>query len=312
MKTRINLELNKAEESAAVFRALASPVRLRILQSLLEKAGGCNISELAEKFRLPLSTAALHVRVLEEAGLILIEEMPGLRGSQKICAILAEDVYINIFNRQKERTQTRNIGCHMPLGNYFDCSVTRPCGMASKRSYIGIEDSTQAFYSPHRVHAQIVWFTSGFLEYRFPNHFVNREKLVELTFSFEACSEAPGYNNDWPSDITVWINKNEVVTFRSSGDFGDKRGILNPDWWSNGSSQYGELHHLEITRSGCFADGRKASDLNLDALKVAEGEFISFKIGVKEDAEYVGGINLFGADFGNYKQNIYMVAKLEP
>ncbi|MCL2472263.1 MAG: helix-turn-helix domain-containing protein, partial [Treponema sp.] len=102
MKTRINLELNKAEESAAVFRALASPVRLRILQSLLEKAGGCNISELAEKFRLPLSTAALHVRVLEEAGLILIEEMPGLRGSQKICAILAEDVYINIFNRQKE------------------------------------------------------------------------------------------------------------------------------------------------------------------------------------------------------------------
>ena len=310
MKNRINLELNEAGESAAVFRALSSPVRLKILQSLVEKSGGLNISEVAEQFRLPLSTAALHVRVLEEAGLIFIQERPGLRGSQKICAILAEDVYINIYNRQKELIQTRNVSYNMPLGNYFDCSVTRPCGIAGKRSYIGIEDSTQAFYSPNRTHAQIVWFTSGFLEYRFPNHFVNHEKLVELTFSFEACSEAPGYNNDWPSDITLWINGHEVFTFRCAGDFGDKRGIYNPDWWSNASTQYGELHHLDITREGCFGDGRKTSDLDLNTLKITEGDFISFKIGVKEDAEYVGGINLFGESFGNYKQNISMIIKL--
>ena len=311
MKKRINLELFRPEESAAVFKALSSPMRLSILQCLLDKSGGLNISELAEKFQLPLSTAALHVRILEEAGLIFIQERPGLRGAQKICAILAEDVYLNIFNRSKEEKQTRNIDCSMPLGNYFDCLVTKPCGIAGRRSYIGIEDSTQAFYSPNRAHAQIVWFTSGFLEYRFPNHFANYEKFEELSFSFEACSEAPGYNNDWPSDITIWINSHELFTFRCSGDFGGKRGIYNPDWWPDNSSQYGELHHLDINREGCFGDGRKVSEFNLKTLKTAEGDFISFKIGIKEDAEFVGGINLFGEQFGNYKQNIIMTAKLE-
>jgi len=311
MKKRINLDLDRPEESAAVFKALASPERLMILQSLLDKAGGINISDLAETFKLPLSTAALHVRVLEEAGLIFIQEKPGLRGAQKICAILAEDVYINIFKRKKEESQTRNINFSMPVGNYFDCKVTKPCGMAGKKAYIGVEDSTQAFYSPNRIHAQIVWFTSGYLEYRFPNHFVNHEKLLELSFSFEVCSEAPGYNNDWPSDITVWINGYEAATFRSAGDFGGKRGIYNPDWWPDASSQYGELRCLDISGHGCFGDGRKASDFNLETLKVREDDFVSFKIGVKEDAEYVGGINLFGEHFGNYRQNIIMTAKLE-
>jgi predicted transcriptional regulator len=311
MKKRINLELNRPEESAAVFKALSSPVRLMILQSLLHTIGGLNISELAEKFKLPLSTAALHVRVLEEAGLIFIQERPGLRGAQKICAILAEDVYMNIFNRKKEDRRTRNISYNMPLGNYFDCLVTRPCGLAGRKTYIGVEDSTQAYYSPNRSHAQILWFASGFVEYRFPNHFVNHGKLLELSFSFEACSEAPGYNNDWPSDITVWINGHEAAIFHSAGDFGGTRGIYNPDWWPDTSTQYGELHHLDISGQGCFGDGRKASDLSIEALKVCEDEFISFKIGVKEDAEYVGGINLFGEHFGNYRQNITMTAKLE-
>jgi len=311
MKKRINLELNRPEESAAVFKALSSPVRLLILQSLLDKSSGFNISELAEKFKLPLSTAALHVRVLEETGLIFIQERPGLRGAQKICAILAEDVYMNIFNRKIEEKGTTSIVCNMPLGNYFDYKVTIPCGLAGKRAFIDTEDSSRAFCSPNRTHAQLIWFTSGFLEYRFPNHFMSRETLVDVTFSFEACSEAAGYNNDWPSDICVWINGHEVFTFRSAGDFGDKRGIYNPDWWPDGSTQYGELHHLDITREGCFGDGRKSSDFSLETLDVSEGEFISFKIGVKENAEYVGGINLFGEHFGNYKQNIIMTAKLE-
>ncbi|MDR2483076.1 MAG: helix-turn-helix domain-containing protein, partial [Treponema sp.] len=36
-----------------------------------------NISELAEEFSLPLSTAAYHVQVLEETGLIFTEGKPG-------------------------------------------------------------------------------------------------------------------------------------------------------------------------------------------------------------------------------------------
>jgi predicted transcriptional regulator len=248
--------------------------------------------------------------VLEEAGLILIQAKPGLRGAQKLCAVLVEDIYLSVFRRQKNDSPTRDIAYSMPLGNYFDCSVTKPCGIAGKRTYIGIEDNINAFYSPNRIHAQLVWFTSGFLEYRFPSHSFSLEKALEVSFSFEACSEVAGYNNDWPSDITLWINNQEVYTFRSPGDYGGKRGIYNPAWWPNDSTQYGDLHRLEITTDGCFGDGRKSSDLNLESLRVSSGEYISLKIGVKEDSEYVGGINIFGEHFGNYRQNIEMLIKL--
>ncbi|MDR2158844.1 MAG: helix-turn-helix domain-containing protein [Treponema sp.] len=311
MKNRINLDLYQSEKSAAVFRALSSPVRLEMVRLLVDRSAGMNISELAEEFSIPLSSAALHVRILEGAGIIFTEGRPGLRGAQKICALLAEDVYLNIYHRKKKEGTARNVTFKMPLGNYFDCSVTKPCGLAGRKTYIGIEDMENAFYSVNRIHAQLVWFTTGFLEYRFSNRFPRSEKILELGFSFEACSEAPGHNNDWPSDITVWINRNEVFTFRSAGDFGDRRGICNPSWWPGDSTQYGELHRLEITPRGCFGDGRKTSDLDLESLRVNEGNCISFRIGVKEDAEYAGGINLFGECFGNYPQTLEMTASLE-
>jgi len=39
---------------------------------------------------------------------------------------------------------------------------------------------------------------------------------------------------------------------------------------------------------------------------VGDEDYISFKIGVKEDSKYVGGINLFGNKFGDFEQNIDM------
>jgi predicted transcriptional regulator len=310
MKNRIVLDLKQPEKAAALFRALSSPVRLHILETIGEKPG-INISTIGEKLDIPLSTTALHVRVLEDAGLILIQEKPGLRGCQKSCAILVEDININVFSRWRNERYTRDIKIDMPLGGYFDCAITKPCGMASRRSYIGTEDAVNAFFSPDRIHAQLVWFTSGFLEYRFPNAAIKDGNIQELNFSFEACSEAAGYNNDWPSDITVWINAVEIFTFRSSGDFGGKRGANNPDWWPDEATQYGELHHLEINAAGCFGDGKKICKDNLDSLRITEGDYISFKIGIKKDAKYAGGVNLFGEYFGNYKQGIEMIASLE-
>ncbi|MDR3192858.1 MAG: helix-turn-helix domain-containing protein [Treponema sp.] len=311
MKKRITLEMSRSEETAEFFKALSSPVRIKLLATILKKPLK-NITELAEEFSLPLSTAAFHVKTLEKAGLIFVQEKPGLRGSQKLCTIQAEDVYLKFFNRDElVKRALREITCGMPLGNYFDCSVVKPCGIASHRSFISTVDSENAFFSPSRIHAQLLWFSSGSVEYRFPNHNFKSPRLLELAFSFEACSEAPGYNNDWPSDITVWINGEEVSRFRSAGDYGGVRGIYNPAWWPDDSTQYGDLHRLEINDQGCFSDGRKTSDLDLERLQVTRGDYISFRIGVKEDAEYVGGINLFGERFGNYRQNIELVAKLE-
>jgi predicted transcriptional regulator len=189
--------------------------------------------------------------------------------------------------------------------------VTKSCGLASRHAYIGNADSTESFYSANHYQAQVIWFTTGFLEYHFSNYSIKNEKIIELCFTFEACSEAPGYNNDWPSDISAWINDEEVFRFHSDGDFGGKRGLNNPDWWPNTNSQFGELHRLEINASGCYSDGRKTSSHNLQTLRLAEGSHFSFKIGVKEDAEFAGGLCLFGEHYGNHNCSIEMTAKLE-
>jgi predicted transcriptional regulator len=308
--TRINLHIAQPEKSAAFFRALSVPVRLCMIQAIGGKTG-INISELAAKFSLPLSTAASHVRVLEKAGIIVVQEKPGLRGAQKTCAMMLQDLYMDFNPHWKDGKRFREIKSSMPLGNYFDCKITRPCGIAGRRAVIGIENFENGFYSPNRVHAQLIWFSAGYIEYRFPNHSFKEKNVREITFSFEACSETAGYNNDWPSDITLWINHKEVFTFRSTGDFGGKRGTYTPRWWPEVSTQYGELHAVKITPQGCYGDGRKTSEYTLESLGVNDDEFVSLKIGVKEDAECQGGLNLFGEYFGNYPQNIEMLAKVE-
>jgi predicted transcriptional regulator len=117
MKKRITLDLAENNESAMIFRSLASPVRLRLLQRLIIKSA--NISEMAEEFDLPLSSAAHHIQVLEKAGLIFTEEKPGQRGAQKICAILAEDVYMDIANSRKDKNVTRSISLQHAPGKLF-------------------------------------------------------------------------------------------------------------------------------------------------------------------------------------------------
>ena len=122
----------------------------------------------------------------------------------------------------------------------------------------------------------------------------------------EICSEAPLHHDDWPSDITLWINEVEVGTWTSPQDFGGQRGALTPEWWESYNTQYGLMKSWQITDEGSFIDGLRISNVTLPALKIKEQGFISARIGVKADAQHVGGINLFGRQFGNYPQDIIL------
>lgn len=137
-----------------------------------------------------------------------------------------------------------------------------------------------------------------FVEYRFPTHILKSGQIQEVSFSFEVCSEAPGYQNDWPSDITVWVNGQEIVTMTLSGDFGGRRGRLNPEWWSDTMTQYGMYKAVKITESGCYENDIKCSDFSLETLEAEGKNYISFKLGVKPGAAHVGGMNLFGERLG--------------
>ena len=122
----------------------------------------------------------------------------------------------------------------------------------------------------------------------------------------EVCSEAPNYQNDWPSDITLWINDIECGTWTSPGDFGGRRGKLNPAFWSDGSTQFGMLKTWRITDKGIFIDGNLVQEGNINDLNLSNNNYISVRIGIKEDSKHVGGMNLFGNQFGDYSQNIIM------
>ena len=111
---------------------------------------------------------------------------------------------------------------------------------------------------------------------------------------------------EWPSDITLWINQREAGTWTCPSDFGGRRGKLNPDWWEDKNTQYGKLKVWTLEENGTYLDGKKVNAVSVTDYCLADGPFISVRIGVKEDAKHQGGVNLFGNSFGDYPQDIVM------
>lgn len=290
-------------EVVEVAKALSSELRVRILKALAFTP--MNVLEIAQKFDLPPSTAAINVRKLEEAGLLTIAVIPGTRGTQKMCSTGITKFIINVKERKQFLDET-NAVVIMPVGEFVDCQVSPTCGMVSDTSIIGELDDPRYFYDPDRIHAQLIWFRRGFLEYRFPNRVPPANRLRTLELSLEICSEAPMYNENWPSDITVWINGREVGTWTSPGDFGGERGYLTPAWWGVYNTQYGLLKTWRVSEDGSYVDGVRVSDLRISELKIEQAPFVAVRIGIKPDALNDGGLNLFGRRFGNYETDIMM------
>lgn len=302
------LKLN-FEESIEVSKALANKHRMAILRLLSERPH--NVNELAERLGLPFSTTAVNVKKLEDVDLITTELLPG-RGTQKINTKKYDQIIIDIAPQESKEAE-ETIIYDMPIGQYTDCKVEPSCGLVGESDYINGHDDPRAFYETGRDEAQLIFFKSGYLEYRFPNRLPHGEKADQIKFSAEVCSEAPLFKLDWPSDITVWINGHEVATWTSPSDFGGERGFLTPKWWMTNHTQYGLLKNWRVTKDGCFLDEALVNrDCTIDTLKLAESPYISFKIGVKKDALNAGGMNLFGHKFGNYRQGIVMRLLTEP
>jgi len=297
----LRLELDNDNGSPElILKALSSATRLRILKLLSDQV--INISEIGEALDLPTSTATLHVNSLEEAGLISTELRPAVRGLQKVCARVYDVIIVEMARGQTEREQSVEVS--MPIGAFVDCQVTPTCGLASSTGIIGLFDDPASFFEPERVNAQLLWFHHGYVEYRFPNRLPPKAVIESAAISLELCSEAPLHHEDWPSDITMWMNGVEIGTWTSPSDFGGQQGMLTPEWWENWNSQYGLLKVWTVTENGSFVDGKRISDTVLNALNIAGGSSISVRIGVKQGARHVGGINIFGRQFGNYPQDI--------
>ncbi len=289
-------------EADVIFKALGNPLRLRILKQLSDHA--YTVAQITEQLEIPTSTVNQHLKVLEDAGLIQTDLRPASRGTEKVCAGVYRHIECDLI--APIAPPERAVEIAMPVGAYTDFQVTRPCGLASQSKIIGLQGDPEAFLEPERIDAQILWFATGYVEYRFPKRLPPRTRPIGLYLSMEICSEAPGHDEDWPSDITVWINDVEVGTWTAPGDFGERRGILNPDWWPSNNTQYGSVKSWQVNSSGSFVDGLQTSELSIEDLKIAHRPHIAVSIGVKSDAQYQGGVNILGRHFGNFPQDIVM------
>lgn len=303
-KKNLTLNLSDIEYTAKICKALSSETRLEILRCLVKKP--MTISQLAEEFYLPISSMCLHVNTLKNAGLINVLPKPGIRGTKKLCGITAASVFLDLFSHENRLVHKPSAYVYMPIGHYCNCEITPPCGIATANSYLSEEDSPYGFYSPDHINASLLWLTSGFLEYQFSNELLLIDQIDHIEFSFEICSEAPGYNNDWPSDISLELNHKHVTTLHTLADYGGRRGIYNPSWWNDSNTQFGEFKIIHVTHTGCFINNQKVSDETIQSLGLLNGYSFSFKLCVDSNSEHVGGMNLFGKFFGDYAQDIIM------
>ena len=288
------------EPVADVFQALASRTRVAILRYLGDR--NVAVNQIARDLNLKSSTATMHITILERAGLLHTELQPASRGLQKVCARTYDEL---VFDLPRGPQHTRNsVDVEMPIGGFSDFSVEPTCGLVTATGLIGFLDDPAAFYEPARLEAQLLWFRSGYVEYRFPNRIPPGAKANSLQLTAEICSEAPLHDLDWPSDITVWINGVALGEWTCPSDFGGQRGRLTPMWWEEKDSQFGVLKRWLVTGDGTTIDGVRLSTVALEALELNAGRPIVVRIGVRPDAENVGGLNLFGRAFGNYPQDL--------
>ncbi len=284
-------------------KALASETRIQILSLIRQKK--LNINEIAEKLGLPQSTVATHIAILEDAELIVTESLKARRGTQKLCSPSFQEILVQFPELNK--VEKNYVEIEMPIGIFTDCQVSAPCGLCSTERIIGFLDIPDVFLNPERIKAGLLWCGSGSIEYKFPNNSMyDPKEISKLEVSMELSSETPGTNSNWPSDITVWINRKEIGTWTSPGDYGDKRGKFTPAWWKLEGSQYGLLKCFSVTKDGSFVDGTKISDMTLNDLELSEHHSIRVRVGVKSDAKNLGGMNIFGKGFGNYDQGIIL------
>jgi predicted transcriptional regulator len=104
------------------------------------------------------------------------------------------------------------------------------------------------------------------------------------------------------------VNGVELATYTSPGDYGGRRGRLNPEWWSDQSSQYGVVKALKITNECVYLDETAVSTQTINKLGLLDNDYFTFRIGIKENSKNQGGVNIFGEKFGDFAQGLlYMV-----
>lgn len=292
---------------AKICEALGNETRLRILKILqLEEFHQITVPALSRKLGIPKTTLLHHLHKMEAMNLISIYYTSADHKTSRTVGRDMKSAKITFYYNPHDpvaRTDmiaTQSIG----VGQFVDF-VGRSLSFATREENFHL--ITDRCFMPERFAAQQLCAAKGRISYLFNNDTARYHTVTEISISLEICSEAPYYDNNYLSDITFWINGHEIATYLSDGDYGGRKGNLNPAWWPKENTQYGKLVNLSVTENGVLLNGKPTSSpLRLSALKLHEGNKIEFMLGNKDTAEHMGGFNLFGKEFGDYQQDIVL------
>lgn len=282
-----------------IFKALSSEVRIQIIE-MLSHHQSLNLNDIANRLQLTNGAVTMHIKKLEESGLININTAVGKHGIQKICYLNEDKLMVDLRSQEVHNRYEVEV----KVGHFSNYYAVPTCGLATKDSIVGDFDEPRYFADPMRIDAELIWLSEGFLEYRIPNYLKSNETFSEIQFSMELSSEAPGFNNNYPSDIYFYVNGIEIGCWTSPGDFGDTKGTFNPDWWPPHLNQYGMLKLIRINEDGSFIDGCRISDVTLSHIGLNYKSDILLRIAVTEGNTNKRGLTLYGKNFGNYSQDI--------
>ena len=302
------IHITSLDDGLELFKALGSDIRIQILKILLEN-NQMSMNQLANELSISNGALTGHIKKLEECGLISTSNDSSGHGNQKLCSLIQDRILVEI---EKPIDLSNVYNTSIKVGQFSSHNICQTCGMATSSFVIGELDDVRYFDHPDRFNADIMWFTKGYVEYVIPNLIPRNQKITQLSLSAEISSEAPGIDNNWPSDISFYINDTLVGTWTSPGDYGDVRGMFTPEWWPPNWNQYGLLKLLVINHKGTFIDGLKISDVTTSELKLDYTSTIRFRIAVEEDSAHVGGLTIFGKSFGNYDQDIVVSINYAP
>jgi predicted transcriptional regulator len=295
----VMIKASTSREYLPLFEALASEVRLEIIRLLSLRP--MNVKEIATALALSSAIVTMHVRKLEAGGLIQTQMIRKDKGTHKICTLNTNRIEIELPTVQEE---VRTVYEHtIPVGHFSDCEVHPTCGLASRDRLIGQYDDPRYFMEPERMHARILWFGKGYVEYRLPNYLMSDQVPEEIEITMELGSEAPGVNEHWPSDIQFYLNGVHLGQWTSPGDYGVTRGRYTPSWWSEEVNQYGLLKVLRIQAKATYMDGQLISNLGLGDIPIERNQW-TLRLAVEEPSAHVGGLTIYGEGFGNYNQDI--------
>ena len=302
------IHITSLDDGLETFKALGSDTRIQILNILLENEQ-MSMNQLATELNISNGALTGHVKKLEECGLINISNESAGHGNQKMCSVTQDRIIVDI----KKPIDYKNVfETEIKVGQFSRHQVWPTCGIATSESLIGEFDDIRYFNHPDRFTANILWFTKGYVEYTIPNLIPSNQRITQLSISAELSSEAPGIDNNWPSDISFYINDTKIGMWTSPGDFGDVHGMFTPQWWPQNWNQYGLLKLLVINDYGTYIDGLKISDVSTLSLHLDYNSDIRLRLAVENDSEHVGGITLYGKSFGNYDQDIRVAINYAP